>query len=159
MRDGRHAGPIALLWTVPCAYGLLLIGASVWWLTTGEPFDQDSYTRIGGSAWSAIVGNRTPAQAVVWTAMVRLLGGSNGLLAGGLTIALAAFGYPSRARWVWFTMWLLPTHALLDLVILSASGGLSVVAILWDVGLALAMIGTLLTAYPHFFSSRLSEHQ
>jgi hypothetical protein len=47
-------------------------------------------------------------------------------------------------------MWLLPTHALLDLVILSASGGLSVVAILWDVGLALAMMLTLLTAYPHF---------
>jgi hypothetical protein len=141
---------------VPFAYGLLLIGASVRWLATGEPFDHDSYARIAGSAWSAIVTNRTPADSLVWRAMVRLLGGNDGLLAGGLAVALASFGYRSGARWVWFTLWLLPTHALLDLVILTASGGLSIAAILWDVGLAMAMVLTLLAAYPRFFASRFS---
>ena len=82
--------------------------------------------------------------------MVRLLGGNTGLLAGGLTVALAGFGYRSHARWVWFTLWLLPLHALLDLMILGASGGLSVAATLWDVALALAMILMLVTAFPHF---------
>jgi hypothetical protein len=138
-----------------CAYGLLLIGAGSWWLATGEPFDRDTYARIGGSAWPAIVSSRTPAQSVVWTAMVRLLGGNTALLAGGLTVALAGFGYRSRGRWVWFTLWLLPLHALrLDLVMLGASGGISVAATLWDVALALVMILTLLAASRHFSSRR-----
>ena len=61
MSDHRSTGPSAWLWMVPCAYGLLLIGASVRWLATGEPFDHDSYARIGGTAWSAIVIDGIPA--------------------------------------------------------------------------------------------------
>jgi hypothetical protein len=30
---------------VPCAYGLLLMSAALWWLATGEPFDHDSDCR------------------------------------------------------------------------------------------------------------------
>lgn len=143
-------GSVKWLWIVPCSYGLLLIGAAAWWLATGEPFDADSYARIGRSAWPAIVSSRTPAQSLVWAAMVRLLGGNTALLAGELTLAVAGFGYQSRARWVWFTLWLLPLHALLDLVILGVSGGISVAATLWDVALALAMIVMLVAASPHF---------
>jgi hypothetical protein len=158
MTDDRRAGLIAVFWIVPCAYGLMLIGASTWWLATGEPFDRDTYARIGGSPWPEIVSNLTSAQSRVWAAMVRLLGGNDGLLAGGLTVALGIFGYRSGARWVWFTLWLLPTHALLDLVILVTSGGLSVAAMLWDLGLATAMVVTLVVVYPHFLQEPPAPH-
>jgi hypothetical protein len=98
-----------------------------------------------------MVGSLTSAQADVFAATVRLLGGNGGLLAGGFTVAAARFGYRSGARWVWFTLWLLPLHALLDLMILSASGGF--VATVWDVGVAAVMIATLLVSYPQFSKS------
>lgn len=74
-----------MLWMVPFGYGLLLVAASGWWLVVGEPFDHGTYERIGAEPWPAIVGPLTSAQSAVLAAMVRLLGGNGGLLAGGLS--------------------------------------------------------------------------
>ena len=138
----------AILWLVPTLYGVLLLIASVWWLLVGEPFDRGTYERIAGLPWQALTRELTPAHAAVMAAMVRLLGGNGGLVAGGLIIAVASFGYRNGAPWAWFSLWLLPLHALLDLAIVAGAGGWSAMVAVWDIGWAATMIIVLMASSP-----------
>ena len=146
----KQASAVGALWAIPALYGVLLLAASAWWLVVGEPFDHGTYERIGEAPWDVIVGPFASSQCAVFAAVVRLLGGNGGLLAGGLTLALARFGYRAGVRWAWFTLWLLPLHALLDLMLLTASGGFSVMAVVWDGGFATVMIATQVVSYSRF---------
>lgn len=146
----KQPSAVGALWTIPALYGVLLLAVSAWWLVVGEPFDHATYERIGEAPWDVVVGSFASSQSAVFAAVVRLLGGNGGLLAGGLTVALARFGYRSGATWAWFTLWLLPVHALLDLMLLTASGGFSVMAVVGDGGLATVMITTQVVSYSRF---------
>lgn len=146
----KQPSAVGALWTIPALYGVLLLAVSAWWLVVGEPFDHGTYERIGEAPWDVMMGPFASSQSAVFAAVVRLLGGNGGLLAGGLTVALARFGYRSGARWAWFMLWLLPVHALLDLMLLTASGGFSVMAVVWDGGLATVMIATQVVSYSRF---------
>lgn len=146
----QRGSAISVLWTIPTLYGVLLLAASAWWLVFGEPFDHGTYERISGSPWQVLTREFTPPQSAVFAAMVRLLGGNGGLMAGGHIIAVAFFGYRTGSTWAWFTLWLLPLHALLDLAIVGASGGWSRMMVVWDVSWAATMIIVLITTYSRF---------
>jgi hypothetical protein len=135
------------------AYGLLLLAASAWWLVTGEPFDRGTYERIGASPWSAMVGSLTSAQADVFAATVRLLGGNGGLLAGGFTVAARAVRLSIR-REVGMVHAVAPSFA--------RAAGLDDPERVWrlqsrgdclGVGIAAVMIATLVVSYPQFSKS------
>jgi len=139
----------ALAWLVPFAYGLLLFLAGVAWLVTGAPFDKATYEQIAGESWQAMQADSSPAVLQVLSAIVRMQGGNSALLAGIMVMAVAATGLRSGERWAWYVCWILPLHAVIDLAVAAALGGLRPTVLVWDVGLTVAVAASLMACRPH----------
>jgi hypothetical protein len=148
MRGGWLQRFRQVAWVVPFAYGLLLTAASLFWLARGGPFDTNTWSRIVGSPWNDFLRTEGPATANFAAAAFRELGGGLGLLGGVLAMSVAATAFRRGERWARGCLWVLPLHALADLVIVAAHGGLNRSALVWDLGLFLVLAAALVAGRP-----------
>lgn len=153
-RRRAHAASHSSGWVLVFGAGLMMALTSLNWLLRGHFFEK-TVIAVSGFRWEELTAV-LPATARISSLSVRLAGAA-GLCAGVLAMGMALTSFRRGERWAWYTAWVLPMFAGLELLVLGAYGAINGAALIWDgTFAALGLLG-LAVSYPAFFiSSRAS---